>query len=109
MPLIVDDEAGLVEALTTALQRHYEALTAYSSKAAFETLARHPVDRVILDHRLPDMEGVAPLRFPMIPRPGPPSASRRLSWYPRVQGLGQPASRNRQSAIVLVDVTPEFC
>ena len=61
--LIVDDEAGLVEAVATALCPHHEVLTAYTGRAAFETLARHPVDLVILDHRLPDMEGVVLLRF----------------------------------------------
>ncbi len=61
--LIVDDDVGLVEALATALHFHYEVLTAYTGKAAFETLARCPVDLVILDHRLPDMEGLVLLRF----------------------------------------------
>ena len=61
--LIVDDDAGLVEALATALQFRYEVLTAPCGKAAFETLARCPVDLVVLEHRLPDMEGVALLQF----------------------------------------------
>ncbi len=61
--LIVDDDVGLVEALATALQFHYDVLTAYSGKAAFEALAQHPVDLVILDHRLPDMEGLVVLHF----------------------------------------------
>jgi YesN/AraC family two-component response regulator len=61
--LIVDDDVGLVTALATALQFHYQVFTAHSGRAAFEILARRPVDLALLDHRLRDMEGVTILRF----------------------------------------------
>ena len=62
--LIVDDDPGLLEAVATALHFHYEVLTAHTGQAAFEVLAHHPVDLVLLDHKLPDMEGMVLLDFP---------------------------------------------
>lgn len=61
--LIVDDEPGLVEAISTALRPHYQVRAAGSGMAAVRWLVRHPVDMVILDHRLPDVPGLTVLRY----------------------------------------------
>jgi DNA-binding NtrC family response regulator len=56
--LIVDDEIRLAGLLATALQGlGHRPLTCASGKEALETLARNPVDIVLTDMRMPEMDG----------------------------------------------------
>lgn len=61
--LVVDDEPGVVESVLAALRPHYEVGAVGSGLAAVQALVRHPVDLVILDHRLPDVSGLTVLRY----------------------------------------------
>lgn len=57
--LVVDDEPALVRALEINLRaRWYDVLTAATGAAALEVAGLHPVDLVLLDLGLPDMDGV---------------------------------------------------
>lgn len=58
--LIIDDEAPLRRVLARALERRgYRALSASSAETAYELLASHQPDAVVLDIRLPTMSGLA--------------------------------------------------
>ena len=57
--LIVDDEPQIRRALRTALRANgFEVDTAPDAATALQRIAAHPPDVVILDLRLPDMDGV---------------------------------------------------
>lgn len=56
--LVVDDELGPREALRMILQDDYEVSTASSGDQALEFLSRLEYDLVILDIRMPDMNGI---------------------------------------------------
>ena len=62
--LVVDDIAPMAEQYAYDLARvgGYETLTAGDGRAALETLAREPVDCVILDLEMPRMDGFEVLR-----------------------------------------------
>jgi len=56
--LLVDDEPNILSALSRLLRREgYTTLTATSPQEAFEILAKHHVQVVISDQRMPDMSG----------------------------------------------------
>lgn len=56
--LIVDDEPNILSALTRLFRREsFQVLTAQSPAAAFEHLAKSPVQVVLSDQRMPDMSG----------------------------------------------------
>lgn len=56
--LILDDEPNILNALRRLLRRErYEILTATSPNDAFDLLARHRVQVIISDQRMPDMSG----------------------------------------------------
>ncbi|KAB2927407.1 MAG: EAL domain-containing protein [Dechloromonas sp.] len=56
--LLVDDEPNILNALTRLLRREgYQILTATSPLSAFELLAKHPVQVILSDQRMPDMSG----------------------------------------------------
>jgi DNA-binding NtrC family response regulator len=59
--LVVDDDAGLRESFRLILEDDYDVVEAASGKAALETLRATQVDLVLLDIRLPDMDGIAVL------------------------------------------------
>jgi len=60
--LIVDDEEAISWALRKAFERAgYQVSVAASAEAAFEIAARQPIDVVILDVRLPGMDGLSAL------------------------------------------------
>jgi len=71
--LVVDDEANIRRSLDGVLSDEgYRVLQAESGEKALETLARAPVDAVLLDVWLPGMDGVETLRhlresFPLLP------------------------------------------
>lgn len=70
--LVVDDEKDFVEMLSLRLQEVGEKVsTAYSGKECLETLEKTSIDVVILDIKMPGMDGMETLkeikkRFPII-------------------------------------------
>ena len=61
--LIVDDEKDFVEMFSLRLKAHGEkVLTAYSGKEALKVLKDSIVDVVILDIRMPGMDGIETLK-----------------------------------------------
>lgn len=56
--LIVDDEAGILSAMRRLLRRDgYEIFTVGSAREGFEVLARHDVQVILSDQRMPEMNG----------------------------------------------------
>jgi DNA-binding NtrC family response regulator len=70
--LLVDDEKDFVEMLSLRLKEAGERVTpAYSGKECLETLERKNIDVVILDLKMPGMDGIETLkeikrRFPLV-------------------------------------------
>ncbi|EFK09903.1 response regulator receiver domain protein [delta proteobacterium NaphS2] len=70
--LLVDDEEDFVEMLSLRLKEAGEQVsTAYSGKACLDILAQDHIDVVILDIRMPGMDGMETLgeikkRFPLV-------------------------------------------
>jgi DNA-binding NtrC family response regulator len=60
--LVVDDEAGVRESLEVILEDDYQVVSAGSGKEALEVLRRTPIDLVLLDVNMPEMDGLAVLR-----------------------------------------------
>ncbi|WP_134684081.1 sigma-54-dependent transcriptional regulator [Brevibacillus migulae] len=61
--LIVDDEANVRKALTTTLRKAgYDTLEATDGRAALEMAARHHPDVMLVDLRMPEMDGMETLR-----------------------------------------------
>lgn len=58
MILVVDDEPGNLGAFSRSFRKEFEVLTADSGAAALRTLATHPVDLVITDYTMPNMDGL---------------------------------------------------
>lgn len=59
--LIVDDDRLLQSALDCILSEQYQTLIAGSGEEALRLLVEHPIDLVLLDIRLPGMDGLATL------------------------------------------------
>ena len=58
--LLVDDEEDFVATLAKRLTlRRFEVLTATTGETAFAALEERPVDVVVLDVRMPDLDGIA--------------------------------------------------
>jgi two-component system, response regulator YesN len=60
--LIVDDDPGVGEAISSALGPTYHVQTATTAAAALEAISSTQFDLVFLDHRLPDLPGTDVLR-----------------------------------------------
>ena len=60
--LVVDDDPGVGEAISSALGAAYCVQTATTATAALEAISSVPFDLVFLDHRLPDLPGTDVLR-----------------------------------------------
>ena len=61
--LVVDDNEDNRDMLARRLRRHgYEVLTAVGGRTALETLTRRPVDLVLLDVMMPDLDGYSVLQ-----------------------------------------------
>jgi DNA-binding NtrC family response regulator len=61
--LIVDDDEGMRDTLTAILRREYTVLTSPSGEAGLDTLSRVHVDLMLLDVRLPSMNGLEVLKI----------------------------------------------
>ena len=70
--LLVDDEEDFVEMLSLRLQELGEKVTAaYSGREGLDKLANTPIDVVILDIKMPGMDGIETLKeikkqFPLV-------------------------------------------
>jgi len=61
--LIVDDEKKIADALTERLRlRDFDAIPVYDGTSALSLLKSEPFDGMILDLRLPDIDGMEILR-----------------------------------------------
>lgn len=60
--LIVDDDRLLQNSLKNILSEKYDPLIAGSGEEALRLLKKHPIDLVLLDIRLPGMDGIETLR-----------------------------------------------
>jgi two-component system response regulator HydG len=61
--LLVDDELDLLEIIRSRIATWgYDLIEASSGKAAVEAVERQKPDMVVLDYRMPDMDGVATLK-----------------------------------------------
>jgi len=61
--LLVDDEEDFVEILSLRLKEVGEhVIGVYSGKACLETLAKEDIDVVVLDIKMPGMDGIETLR-----------------------------------------------
>jgi len=68
--LLVDDEPEFLETLVKRLKkRKLEVYSAQSGMAALKTLEQTPVDVVVLDVKMPDMDGIETLREIKLLRP----------------------------------------
>src|SRR2546426_2059728 len=56
--LVVDDDSGVREAFRLILEDQYDLLEAADGKQALDRLRTSPVDLVLLDIRLPEMDGI---------------------------------------------------
>ena len=60
--LVVDDDEGLRESCRLILEEEFDVLDAPDAAQGLETLRRHEVDVVLLDVRLPGMDGLEALQ-----------------------------------------------
>jgi len=60
--LIVDDELGARESLGVILEDEYQVISVASGKEALEVLRKEPVDLVLLDVNMPEMDGIEVLK-----------------------------------------------
>jgi DNA-binding NtrC family response regulator len=56
--LVVDDEKGLRDSMHLLLRDDHNVHLAKSGKEAVETIKNHPIDLVLLDIRLPEIDGI---------------------------------------------------
>jgi CheY-like chemotaxis protein len=76
-PLILcaDDSPGVLEGWKAILKREgYEVLTATNGKEALQVFVSHPVDLVLLDYRMPEMNGDLAARHMKACKPDVPVA-----------------------------------
>lgn len=61
--LVVDDEKSIRESMQLLLRDRYNVLLAKSGKEAVEIVKTHPVDLVLLDIRMPEIDGIEVLKL----------------------------------------------
>ncbi|MQA29749.1 MAG: response regulator [Luteitalea sp.] len=61
--LIVDDDQGMRDALTAILKREYRTLAVATGEAALAVLSKNDIDLLLLDVRLPGIDGFEVLRI----------------------------------------------
>lgn len=60
--LICDDEEGIRESLKLILEKDYCLLFAANGNEAIDTLKKNPIDAVIMDIKMPRMDGIEAMR-----------------------------------------------
>jgi DNA-binding NtrC family response regulator len=60
--LVVDDELGARESLAVILEDDYQVISVASGKEALEVLKKVPVDLILLDVNMPEMDGIEVLK-----------------------------------------------
>ena len=61
--LVVDDDRGMVETLCDILELHgWETLRGYDGEAAVSLAAQHDIDLLLMDIRMPRLDGLAAWR-----------------------------------------------
>jgi two-component system, NtrC family, response regulator AtoC len=61
--LLIDDDDGLVHFLSRFFTRKGYAVTACSGgRAAIDMISRETFDLILLDYKMPDLNGLIPLR-----------------------------------------------
>ncbi len=60
--LVVDDDEGIRDLLETILHKNYKVITAEGGKTALTLIKKHPVQIVLLDVLMPDMNGLDVLK-----------------------------------------------
>jgi len=60
--LVVDDELGARESLAVILEDDYQVVSVASGKEALEVLKKVPVDLILLDVNMPEMDGIEVLK-----------------------------------------------
>jgi len=60
--LICDDEEGIRESLKLILEKDYQLLFAKNGNEAIEVLKKNPIDAVIMDIKMPRMDGIEAMR-----------------------------------------------
>lgn len=60
--MVVDDYAPVRDAVRSALEEVFDCLSAGTAAEGLEILQTHPVDAVILDIRMPEMDGIEALK-----------------------------------------------
>lgn len=84
--LLVDDEENILAAMRRVLRREgYRILTAGGGQEGLELLARHPVDVIVSDQRMPNMTGVEFLRQAKVTHPD--TVRIVLSGYTELQSI----------------------
>jgi DNA-binding NtrC family response regulator len=68
--LICDDEEGIREAFKLILEKDYDLSFAVNGNEAVEMLKNEPVDAVIIDIKMPRMDGIETIRRMKAVRPG---------------------------------------
>jgi DNA-binding NtrC family response regulator len=61
--LVVDDEKGMRDSMHMLLKDRYDVLLAQSGKEAINLVKKHPIDLVLLDIRLPEIDGIEILKI----------------------------------------------
>jgi diguanylate cyclase (GGDEF)-like protein len=84
--LLVDDEENIISSLRRLLRRDgYQILTANGGAEALELLARHEIDVIVSDQRMPNMTGVEFLR--RVKTIHPQTVRMVLSGYTELQSI----------------------
>ena len=60
--LVVDDEHGVRESFNVILEDHFRVLLAGTGEEALDIIAKNTIDLILLDIRLPDMDGLELLK-----------------------------------------------
>lgn len=67
--LFVDDEQDILDSMQRAFRRGYKTITANSGGEALQVIDSSPVDLIISDQRMPDLNGDAVLKHALIHQP----------------------------------------
>jgi len=129
--LIVDDDRGMVTTLSDILElRGWETINAFDGEAAIALAETHDVDVVLMDVRMPKVDGVEALRAIKARRPdtrvvlmtafaaqellaeaeraGVVSIMRKPVELPELFGLLEEATRRHRRSVLVVDDDPAF-